>query len=247
MESELFGHIKGAFTGAHQAREGLFGYANTGTLFLDEIGEMPLGMQAKLLRVLEERTIRPVGSNREVPVDVRIIAASNRDLEQEVIDGTFRKDLFYRLNVLRIELPPLRERPEDIEPLARYFTASLASDLGLTHLHLNAEDLDVLKSYHWPGNVREFKNLIERSLLLGQTPRDCLKNTYSVESQETGKQDESRLLGMTLQEVEKFHILSVLEHVDGNQSEAARRLGVARKTLGRKLQGWLADSSKGMI
>ncbi len=246
LESELFGHTKGAFTGAHQAREGLFGYANSGTLFLDEIGEMPLGMQAKLLRVLEERTIRPVGSNREVPVDVRIIAASNRDLEQEVRDGRFRKDLFYRLNVLRIELPPLRERPEDIGPLAEYFIASLSSDLGLSRLQLSKEDMDVLMAYDWPGNVREFKNLIERSLLLGQSPRECLKNMFSVEETIPGN-NENQMLDMSLQDVEKFHILSVLKHVDGNQSEAARRLGVSRKTLGRKLHGWLANSAGGTL
>ncbi len=237
LESELFGHIKGAFTGAHQAREGLFGYANSGTLFLDEIGEMPLNMQAKLLRVLEERTIRPVGANREVPVDVRIIAASNRDLEEEVRQRRFRKDLFYRLNVLRIELPALREREEDIEALADYFITTLSSDLGLLSVHLSAEDLEVLRSYSWPGNVREFKNLIERSLLLGQSPRECLNN-MRLSTDQTADTTAARMLNKTLHEVEKHHILSVLKQVKGNQSEAARRLGVSRKTLGRKLQSW---------
>lgn len=238
LESELFGHTKGAFTGAHQAREGLFGYANSGTLFLDEIGEMPLNMQAKLLRVLEEGAVRPVGANREVPVDVRIVAATNRDLQQDVREGRFRKDLFYRLNVLRIDLPPLRERPDDIKRLLEYFNAALSSDLGLSPAPLSAEDLAMLQSYPWPGNVREFKNLIERSLLLGLAPSECLTSMNEPNDNSTALGDQQRL-HMTLEEMEKHHILAVLSHVEDNQSEAARRLGISRKTLGRKLHSWL--------
>ncbi len=236
LESELFGHTKGAFTGAHQAREGLFAYADSGTVFLDEIGELPLNMQAKLLRVLEEKAIRPVGANREVPINVRIVAASNRDLQEEVAQGRFRQDLFYRLNVLRIELPALRERSEDIKILAMYFITTLSSDLGLLPTMLTSEDIQALESYSWPGNVREFKNLIERSLLLGVSPTECLIQNQGAVSHEV--KTPAMTSGMTLQELEKTHILSVLEDCDGNQSEAARRLGVARKTLGRKLQGW---------
>ncbi len=237
LESELFGHIKGAFTGAHQAREGLFGYANSGTLFLDEIGEMPVDMQAKLLRVLEERTIRPVGANREIPVDVRIIAASNRNLEKDVSSGRFRMDLFYRLNVLRIELPSLRERMEDIEALAIYFMQMLSSDLGLIAPEIEAQDIESFRKYSWPGNVREFKNLIERSLLLGRSLRECMSSMADA-TPEDNKKHPQQLLALTLEDLEKHHILAVLEQVDGNQSAAARRLGVSRKTLGRKLHLW---------
>lgn len=236
LESELFGHIKGAFTGAHQAREGLFTYANGGTLFLDEIGEMPLSMQAHLLRVLEERRIRPVGANRELPVDVRIIAASNRDLASEVEQGRFREDLFYRLNVLSIRMPALRERLEDLPLLARYFAESLAAELGITAPELAADELARLESYAWPGNVRELKNVIERCLLLNTTPSRCLAGTLALPavavSSTTGSAD------LSLEQVEKQHILQVLEQSGGNKSAAARQLGISRKTLERKLQAW---------
>lgn len=240
LESELFGHTKGAFTGAHQAREGLFAYADSGTVFLDEIAELPLNMQAKLLRVLEEKAIRPVGANKEVPINVRIIAASNRDLQDEVNQGRFRQDLFYRLNVLRIELPALRDRHEDIKTLASYFIATLSSDLGLMPPPLSSVDIKALESYSWPGNVREFKNLVERSLLLGISPAECLNQSHGT----VAHQSHEPLVtsDMTLRELEKTHILSVLDACDGNQSEAARRLGVARKTLGRKLQSWLSET-----
>lgn len=242
LESELFGHTKGAFTGAHQAREGLFAYADSGTVFLDEIGELPLNMQAKLLRVLEEKAIRPVGANKEVPINVRIIAASNKDLQEEVNQGRFRQDLFYRLNVLRIELPALRDRIEDIKTLAKYFITTLSADLGLLPTVIRSADIQALESYSWPGNVREFKNLIERSLLLGISPLECLNQNQSASSQDLTLPVVTS--SMTLQEIEKTHILNVLDACDGNQSEAARRLGVARKTLGRKLQGWMSDTSQ---
>ena len=154
MESELFGHVKGAFTGAHQVREGLFTYANNGTLFLDEIGEMPLPMQVHLLRVLEEQTIRPVGSNHELPVDVRIIAATNRDLSEEVESGNFRQDLFYRLNVVTVRMPTLRERLEDIPDLVDFFMQKMASDMGVPPHQMSNRELVQLRSYSWPGNVR---------------------------------------------------------------------------------------------
>ncbi|MEJ2322029.1 MAG: sigma-54 dependent transcriptional regulator, partial [Gammaproteobacteria bacterium] len=154
LQSELFGHTKGAFTGATQARDGLFSYANGGTLFLDEIGEMPLSMQTHLLRVMEERVIRPVGGNYEVPVDVRVIAATNRNLMDEVLRGEFREDLFYRLNVLSIRMPSLRERLEDLPELVRHFVRSLSSDLGVPQPVIGSLELDRLKEYEWPGNVR---------------------------------------------------------------------------------------------
>ncbi len=239
LESELFGHTKGAFTSAHTARDGLFTYAHQGTLFLDEIGEMPLAMQAKLLRVLEERTVRPVGANREVPVDSRVIAATNQNLRRRVADGSFREDLFYRLNVVSIEVPPLRSRLEDIPQLAEHFVEMLSRELGIAPVPLGHEDIARLQTYHWPGNVRELRNVIERSLLLGQLPQECcreLEPTGAAAGAASGYPD-----NWTLAAVEKQHMLRVLESVGGNKSAAARRLDVSRKTLERKLNAWAGD------
>lgn len=238
LESELFGHIKGAFTGAHQAREGLFTYANEGTLFLDEIGEMPLSMQAHLLRVLEERTVRPVGSNKEVPVAVRIIAATNQDLGELVRAGRFREDLFYRLNVLSIRMPALRERPGDIPVLTDYFSQSLAAELGVEAPEFSAVELACMGGYDWPGNVRELKNVIERCLLLNCTPSQCLAGCNPGEVAVGSPASDSDL---QLESVEKRHILRVLESERGNKSAAARLLGISRKTLERKVQAWGAS------
>ena len=235
MESELFGHVKGAFTGAHQLREGLFTYANNGTLFLDEIGEMPLPMQVHLLRVLEEQTIRPVGSNREIPVDVRIIAATNRDLNEEVERGNFRQDLFYRLNVVTVRMPTLRERLEDIPDLVEFFMQKMAADMGVSPHHMGNRELVQLRSYAWPGNVRELKNVIERCLLLDQSPDQCLKG-ISVTGEIAGSTEGADVL--LLEEIEKRHILKVLDMEGGTKSAAARLLGVSRKTLERKVQAW---------
>ncbi len=235
LESELFGHIKGAFTGAHQAREGLFTYANEGTLFLDEIGEMPLSMQAHLLRVLEERTVRPVGSNKEVPVAVRIIAATNRDLSEQVRNGEFREDLFYRLNVLSIRMPSLRERLDDIPMLTAHFSKSLAAELGVEPPQLSQSDLACLRNYDWPGNVRELKNVIERCLLLNSSPSQCLSGP-SFSTDQAGEEESG--VELQLEQVEKRHILRVLEGEGGNKSAAARLLGISRKTLERKVQTW---------
>lgn len=234
MESELFGHVKGAFTGAHQAREGLFNFASKGTLFLDEIGEMPLSMQAHLLRVLEERTIRPVGSNQETPVEVRIVAATNRDLKMLVQEGRFRKDLYYRLNVLSIHMPALRERMDDIPVLARHFIRMLAADLGVAEPLLGEDELNRLSSYEWPGNVRELKNVIERCLLLGHSPSACMAGRVTKVESTTDDQPSDLLL----ESVEKNHIFKVLELENGNKSAAARYLGISRKTLERKVRAW---------
>ncbi len=234
LESELFGHARGAFTGAHRARDGLFTYADSGTLFLDEIGEMPLAMQAKLLRVLEDRVIRPVGANREIPVDVRIIAATNRDLGDEVAAGRFREDLYYRLNVLTIRMPSLRERPEDLPVLAQHFLATLAAELGIARPSYGALELGALAGYHWPGNVREFKNVMERSLLLGRAPAQCL----GLHEPAARSAAAPVAAPQRLEDVERRHILGVLDEAGGNKSEAARRLGIARKTLERKLRAW---------
>ncbi len=230
IESELFGHVKGAFTGATEGRNGLFYYAHGGTLFLDEISELPLPMQTKLLRVLEERKVRPLGSEQEVPVDVRIIAATNRDLPAEVTAGRFRQDLFFRLAVVELPLPPLRQRLEDIPDLAQHFMAALCSQLGVAPLPVTHAEVQRLSAYAWPGNVRELKNYVERSLILGSFP--ALGSLPAVPASFLPDGE------LTLAEVEKRHALAMLERTEGNKSEAARRLGISRKTLERKCADW---------
>ncbi len=234
IETELFGHAKGAFTGATLPRKGLFFYANGGTLFLDEIGELPLPVQAKLLRALEERTVRPVGSDREVQVDVRIIAATHRNLIEEVAAGRFRQDLFYRLDVVNIHIPPLRDRLDDIGPLAEHFLRQLSLQLGLPPVTIT-DTLEKLRSYRWPGNARELRNLMERSLILGHIPVDHLRIdpvAKPATTRPTGPQ-------LSLAELEKHHILSTLDEVGGNKAEAARRLGISVRTLERRCAEWL--------
>ena len=235
LESELFGHAKGAFTGAVKAREGLFSYADGGTLFLDEIGEMPLAMQTRLLRVMEDRAVRPVGGNRELPVDVRIIAATNRDLKAEVDKGDFREDLFYRLNVLSIRMPALRERIQDIPELVNHFAVSIAADLGVPVPPIPESEFQQLARYDWPGNIRELKNVIERCLLLSHQPSQGLQGCSVVTASDALADDPDDL---TLEAVERRHILRVLEMEGGNKSAAARILGVSRKTLERKCHSW---------
>ncbi|MBY4675618.1 sigma-54-dependent transcriptional regulator [Marinobacterium arenosum] len=234
IESELFGHTKGAFTGAGQPRQGLFSYADGGTLFLDELAEMPLLMQAKLLRVLEEGKIRPVGSEQARTVDVRIVAASNRSLQQAVEQGEFRADLFYRLNVLPLQLPPLRQRCEDIAPLAQYLGGQLAQELGLPPLPLSQPDIQALQQYHWPGNVRELRNLLERCMLLGSLPHQML--SPQADSRSTAEPRSGYPPDWSLSQVERHHIERVLARQQGNKSRAAEQLGIGRKTLDRKLQ-----------
>lgn len=234
LESELFGHVKGAFTGAHQRREGLFSFAVGGTLFLDEIGEMPLSMQAHLLRVLEEKSIRPVGSNQQTPVDVRIIAATNKKLAHQVTSGEFRQDLYFRLNVINIQIPSLRERIEDLNLLTHHFIDTISTSLGTKPYSISESEIALLSSYHWPGNVRELKNVIERSLLLNTAPSECITG-YS-KKPGTSKNDESS--SILLADIEKHHILKILEAEKGNKSAAARQLGISRKTLERKVNAW---------
>lgn len=228
IESELFGHLKGAFSGAASSREGLFFYAHNGTLFLDEIGELPPTLQSKLLRVIEDKRVRPVGAERELPVDVRLIAATNANLEEAVASGRMRNDLYYRLNVMNIQLSPLRERPEDIAPLVRLFMGQLSAQLGVNPIEIDNSALAVLEQYSWPGNVRELRNIVERSLILGSFPNDIVGNDDETVSPRSE----------ALKEVEKNHMLEVLAAVGGNRAEAARRLGVSRKTLDRKCAAW---------
>jgi len=238
FESELFGHTRGAFTGANADREGLFQHAQHGTIFLDEISEMPVPMQAKLLRVLEERSVRPVGSDREVPTDARVIAATNRQLSAEVSAGRFRQDLYYRLEAVTLRVPALRERRDDVLVLAEHFIDAFARQSGTEPVPLNREQVDKLLSYDWPGNIRELKNMMERFVLFGTFPEDLSNG-------EAGAAGPARQFprDWSLEAVERAHILSVLEACNGNKSEAARRLGVSRKTLERKLQRWEQQQS----
>jgi len=237
FESELFGHTKGSFTGASQARDGLMSYAEGGTVFFDEIGEMPPLMQAKLLRVLEQRTIRPVGSNREVPVDIRVIAATNRDLNLAVEQGEFREDLYHRLNVVALRVPPLRERPDDIQVLGRYFLKGFSDKMGIQAPRIGDGEWLRLREYSWPGNVRELRNMVERCVLLNRLPSACLDGD-AAEATGAGHDAED----LSLESVERRHIHAVLELSGGNKSEAARRLGISRKTLERKLKRWQASA-----
>ncbi|NVP57235.1 sigma 54-interacting transcriptional regulator [Mycoplana rhizolycopersici] len=228
IESELFGHLKGAFTGAERAREGLFLHAQGGTLFLDEISEMPLATQSKLLRVLEDRKVRPVGSEREVPVDLRFVFATNAELEKEVQAGRFRADLFFRINVMQIHLPPLKARDGDAIELATLFMKKLSAQLGMPAVPIDASARQALATYDWPGNVRELRNLIERTLILGRFPEGLGSGTAAPAPGEGG----------ALADVERRHILSVLADCNGQREEAARRLGISRKTIDRKLAAW---------
>lgn len=231
MESELFGHMKGAYTGAATARDGLFYYANGGTLFLDEVAELPLPLQAKLLRALEERRIRPVGSEQEIPVDVRIVAATNRKLLDEVAAGRIRRDLYYRLNVAEIHMPALREHTGDIPALVEHFSQLLAPQLGMEPIYASLPVLRVLMAdYDWPGNIRELRNYVERSLIQGEFRVDVARAPRA--------QDAADPVAVTLEEMEKRHIRAALASADGNKSEAARRLGVSRKTLERRCAEW---------
>jgi len=237
FESELFGHVRGAFSGAQQSRPGLIAHAERGTLFLDEIGELPLSLQAKLLRVLEERMVRPVGAEREVRVDVRVIAATNRDLATMVREGRFREDLWFRLNVLPIRVPPLRERADDLVSLVDHFMQELSARLKLAPVTLMHADHERLRDWHWPGNVRELRNTIERVLLHGRLPPDsCREN--AAEQGPSADAGAGFPLDWPLDAVERSHMRAVLASTGNNKSAAARVLGVSRKTLERKQQQW---------
>ena len=231
LESELFGHTRGAFTNAHQGREGLFVSAKGGTVFLDEISEMPFDMEVKLLRAIEESAIRPVGADREVPIDCRIVASTQHELTERIKMGRFREDLYYRLNVIHIDLPSLRSRREDIPILVDHFIKSMSIELAVPPVKFNAGTLDKLQRYSWPGNVRELKNVLERTLLLGVDPEQSLQQLNDTREESSV----SYSLDWTLEQVKQHHMAQVLEASGGNKSEAARRLDISRKTLERKL------------
>lgn len=241
LESELFGHEKGAFTGADKRREGRFMEADKGTLFLDEIGEMSLLMQAKLLRAIQEREIQRVGSNQTLNVDVRLIAATNRDLKAEVDAGRFRQDLYYRLNVVTIDSPSLRERTEDIPLLAMHFMEKFAARNRKTVKGFTPQAMDMLLKYAWPGNVRELENAVERAVILlsgdyiGERELPLSINQF-METAPSGPERDPNAPIQPLEQVEKEAILTALEKTGGNKTEAARQLGITRKTLLAKLQ-----------
>ncbi|MBI2185851.1 MAG: sigma-54-dependent Fis family transcriptional regulator [Acidobacteria bacterium] len=235
LESELFGHTRGAFTGATQDRVGLFEAANGGTLLLDEIGEVPPSVQVKLLRVLQEREIRRVGENRSRPVNVRVLAATNRDLVAEIRGARFRQDLYYRLRVVEITVPPLRERREDILPLARAFLAAAATRTGRTVTGLTPAAAHQLLRYGWPGNVRELENAVERAVVLAQGSRvdvDDLPQDIGLATPSPAGVGDIRPLA----EVERDYITSVVRAVGGNRAQAAAKLGIGTATLYRKLK-----------
>ena len=234
LESELFGHIKGAFTGAVSSKKGLFEEAEGGTCFLDEIGDMSLSLQAKLLRVIQEREVRRVGSNEPIHIDVRILAATNQPLEHRVKQGLFRKDLLYRLRVVPITLPPLRERPEDIPLLADYFLKRYCAEMKKSVLSFSPQAMELLCRYSWPGNVRELQHAIERAVIL-TTNTVILQEDLPelVCHHPTGEDDFPPFKLMTLDELERRYFIRVIKVTGGNKSEAARILGIDRRTLYR--------------
>jgi DNA-binding NtrC family response regulator len=253
MESELFGHERGAFTGADRRREGCFELATGGTLLLDEIGEMKPELQAKLLRVLEERKVRRLGGSSEIPVDVRVLAATNRDLETQLREGKFREDLYYRLSVFTIQLPTLRERPDDIPTLIEHFLRQLSPSVGKSVVGIEPECLELLRTRRWPGNVRQLRNVIERALIVTRGPRisnadlpqeiaSDVPHSPSVESSQENRSagNASSTLnvhvGMSLSAVKRELLLQTLKHTGGNKAKAAEILGVSLKTLYNNLK-----------
>ncbi len=235
LESELFGFLKGSFTGAMENRVGFFQAANTGTIFLDEIGNASHNVQSRLLRVLQEKEITMIGSSKAQKIDVRIIAATNAGLQQMVRQGTFREDLYYRLNVVNIEMPPLRERKDDIPLLVHFFLRKHGAEFDRTP-EISQQALDILIRHSWPGNVRELENVIQRSLIMGRGSIDVknLSDYLKVQAPKNAVNHQTEFL--TLKEQEREYILKVLESVDQNKTKAAEILGIDRKTLGQKIK-----------
>jgi two-component system NtrC family response regulator len=240
VESHLFGHEKGAFTSAMARQEGVFEAATGGTLFLDEIGDLAPEAQAKLLRVLEEKQITRLGSTSTVDLDVRLVAATNSNLEQAIQEGRFREDLYYRLNVLHIEMPPLRERPKDVPLLVTVFLDRFAQENGMSHKNITDEALEKLTAYNWPGNVRELKNITERLAVNAQS--DTIEATHlppqfqNIVPEPSSNFDLTPLVGIPLESIEKMLIDITLQNTHGNRTRAARLLGISLRTLQRKLK-----------
>ena len=245
LESELFGHEKGSFTGADQLRRGRFELADGGSMLLDEISEIAPALQAKLLRVLQESSFERVGSSITQQVDVRVIATTNRDLEKEVREGKFRQDLFYRLNVVPIELPPLRQRVEDIPELCRHFLHAIAKRESNAFRHIEPEAMRLLQKYSWPGNVRELQNIIERASVLeseaGVVRASTIEPWLKMNGSAAGSSD---LAGRPLADIEKQVILSTLERFKGHRIKTADALGIGVRTLGMKLKKWREEGSE---
>ena len=247
MESELFGYEKGAFTGAVGRRIGKFEEANKGTLLLDEISEMDIRLQAKLLRAIQEKEIDRIGGTKPIKVDVRIIATSNRDLQNEVSLGNFREDLYFRLNVMTINVPKLSERPGDIKPLSEYFCRKYSESNGLGEIKITAATNELLTDYSWPGNVRELENTIHRGVLLCSDNRiepdhinigEVANKSNEFKSPHSSKEDSvnDQMIGKTVAEVEKDLIIGTLQHCLGNRTHAANILGISIRTLRNKLR-----------
>ena len=245
IESELFGHVAGAFTGSTGTRIGRFEAADRGTLFIDEIGDLVPECQAKLLRVLENHSVTPVGSNEDRSPDVRVIAATNRNLEKMVRDGEFREELYYRLNVVSIALPPLRDRPEDIGSLVHHFLDELSEAYDRPSPVPDPELMSFLESYHWPGNVRQLRNCVESMFVLADSPALTmadLPETICTEKQpDTARLDVPE--GFTLDDVERAVVCQTLDRCRGNRTRAARSLGISVRTLQRRLKRWEKDGS----
>ncbi|MBM7559359.1 sigma-54-dependent transcriptional regulator [Marinitoga litoralis] len=238
VESELFGYEKGAFTGADKAKPGKFELADKGTIFLDEVGELPLEIQSKLLRVLESGTIERVGGTKEINVDVRVIAATNRNLEEEVKKGNFRMDLFYRLNVININIPPIRERKEDIPIFIEFFNKRYSAKYNKPKINFSKDAYDILISYDWPGNIREIRNFVERLFIIFDTKNSIKKSDIefllNMKNDKTIETD--NFSNMTLEEMEKELILKTLEKYSGNKTKTAKALGISLRTLQYKLK-----------
>jgi two-component system, NtrC family, response regulator AtoC len=234
LESELFGHEKGAFTGAHALRKGKIEFADQGTLFLDEIGEMSGSIQVHLLRVLEEREFARVGGNELIRVDVRVVSATNRDMKEAVANGQFREDLYYRLNVVTIDLPPLRDRKEDVPLLANHFLKKFTAENQKDISGFSPEVTDFLLKYPWPGNVRELENTVERAVILAQNSKIQLTDVLQKDSPLVGPISSGR----TLEELEKNHIMNILNETGGNYDKAAKILGISRSTIYNKARAY---------
>jgi DNA-binding NtrC family response regulator len=247
LESEMFGHEKGAFTGATVSRPGCFELANKGTLFLDEIAEMPVALQGKLLRALEERSVRRVGGTREIAIDVRVLAATNALVRERLASGRFREELYFRLNVFTLALPPLRERTEDLLLLAETFLQEYAQENGKQIVGFSTEAMNLLQQYHWPGNVRELRNVVQRAVILCHEaeiqPTDLPPAVRPGVRMEAGKHDALRVtLGTPLDEVERHVILETLAANGGNKTRTASLLGISTKTLHNKLKVYRSDA-----
>jgi two-component system response regulator HydG len=243
IESELFGYVKGAFTGAHRSKDGLLAIAEGGTVFLDEVGELPIDLQAKLLRAIQEHEIRPVGSTRRVPINVRILAATNRDLESAVAEGRFRRDLYFRLNVLTLRIPPLRERKQDVPLLAQHVLDRLSRITGAQRT-LSDEALKAMLAYDWPGNVRELENCLERACTMSSGPVLHIADLSSAVQNAISHAPRALPAGpriVPLADLEKQAILSTIDQLNGDKLLAARLLGIGKTTLYRKLKEYASQ------